>query len=161
VKWERRYPHTLPQDSERCLTFRQAWKAKCPELLNSTATFQGSSPWDSLPHTKHPINEPNLPMKFTTSSPRSPFATLLSSCCVWSSTIGRTISLVKFSSNSEKLQTAKRNSSSEISSCRLHVPTISAKIAVWKTSMERRVPCLLLRCFQTLVRPARTFSGWI
>jgi hypothetical protein len=57
VKWERRYPYTLPRDSERCLTFRQAWKAKCPELLNSTATFQGSSLWDSLPHTKHPIND--------------------------------------------------------------------------------------------------------
>lgn len=161
MKWERRYPHTLPRDSECCLTFRQAWKAKCPELLNSTATFQGSSLWDSLPHTKHPINEPNLPMKFMISSHRSPFAILLSSCFVWSSTIGQTISLVKFSSNSEKLQTAKPNFSSEISSCRLHVPTMSAKIAVWKISMERRVPCLLLRCFQTSARPARTFSGWI
>ena len=100
-------------------------------------------------------------MKFTTSSNRSSFETRLSSCFVSYSTIGGTISLVKFPSLSEKLQTVKLNLLSEISFYRLHVPTTSVKIAVWRISMKRRVPCPLFRCFQTSERPAPMFSGWI
>ena len=51
--WSRRMtlylgnPHTLLRDSERCLTFRQVWKAKCPVTV--VKLYNHISPFFTMP----------------------------------------------------------------------------------------------------------------